>query len=229
MYGIDWEQVIETERDEINRLRGTDAPHNTNQGEDTMARPKNTDIDRWCDQPWNTLTPTQGRHAIKRAFPRISADQLAQIEHVMTDNPSHSINEYANVVNTAVLTKTTAADTTPEPTPDRPLTASSWERGMVLDELPDQVTHAHPIPGQELAAKALANPGRWVIVAVYGAGDGARSVENRRKAAASVARAINRGQRVAFRPAGAYEAQLVEPAAKPGTYLVAVKARETRA
>lgn len=226
MYGIDWEQVIETERDEINRLRGADAPHNTDQGEDLMARPKNTDIDRWRDQPWNTLTPAQRRHAIKRAFPRISAAQLAQIEHVMADNPSHSINEYTAVVNTAVFAKTDAspaADATPEPTP-----ASSWERGMVLDELPDQVTHAHPIPGQELAAKALANPGRWVIVAVYGAIDGERNVENRRKAAASVARAINRGQRVAFRPAGAFEARVVEPAAKPGTYLVAVKAGEAR-
>lgn len=223
MRAIDWEQVIEAEYEEINRLRGIDATHTTNQGEH-MPRPKNTTIDRWTNQPWKTLTTTQGRYAILRAFPNADIDQIKQIERILADNDSRSVADCAHLVST-ILNKPTDTDTTP--TPDRQ--ATSWERGMLLDELPDQVTHDHPIPGKELADKALANPGRWVIVAVYGNDDGERGVENRRKAAASVARAINRGQRVAFRPSGAYEARLVEPAAKPGTYLVAVKARETRA
>lgn len=235
-YHIDWDTYIDSERERIDEMRGTNTDTATNTidtiRERHMARPKNSDIRMWWHTAWGELNVSQ-QHQATALYLREHSEQFAAIAHdvgiLLADNPHRTLVEAVKLVTTMTVTTTASAEPSPAPAadamPDVAALADTtmrdvadWEPGMVVGELPPDVRDGVESEAEHNARVAREHPGRWVLHRVlHGTG------RTTTRAAQSLASSVRNGRpKAAFAPAHAYEARAVNVA--EGLWHVYIKA-----
>lgn len=208
MDGIDWDEWIRSDADNINQLRGMGRADNTTL-EDPMARPKNSDIREWWHTPVRDLTASQRKQALALYIREERVADPQPLMRLLSDNPNLSIAKGGEMLATmAARPDTDDGGATGEPTaPVR------WEPGMLVKELPEDLHHARVVvsDAQKTARAAHEHPGQWVV---YAPSDG----EHARRIALEKVRRVVRAKTSAFAPAASFEAQARE--VEPGRYVV---------
>lgn len=232
---IDWDTYIDSERERIDEMRGTNTDTATNTidtiRERHMARPKNSDIRMWWHTAWGELNVSQ-QHQATALYLREHSEQFAAIAHdvgiLLADNPHRTLVEAVKLVTT--MTDATMTGAEPDGVGHQPDTdvqpvsagagtdVADWEPGMVVGELPPDVRDGVESEAEHNARVAREHPGRWVLHRVlHGTG------RTTTRAAQSLASSVRNGRpKAAFAPAHAYEARAVNVA--EGLWHVYIKA-----
>lgn len=233
MDGIDWDEWIRSDADNINQLRGLRSPQQQTQtqpkrmGEPDMEITEN-ELREMARTPWHDLTANQqrvvlanlcgpgkstARTGLRDALnmnPTRTAMELWQIQHAAGAEPS------ATSASTSVTASTDAPDGGATGEPDAPV---RWEPGMLVTELPEDLYRARVTvsDAQKTADAARAHPGRWVVYSVH-------TGQHARKIALDKCRRVASGRVQAFTPAGVFTARAIE--VEPGTYVVFARTRD---
>ena len=208
MGGIDWDEWIRSDADNINQLRGMGRADNTTL-EDPMARPKNSDIREWWHTPVRDLTASQRKQALALYIREERVADPQPLMRLLSDNPNLSIAKGGEML----ATMEARADTDDGGATGEPAAPVRWEPGMLVKELPEDLHHARVVvsDAQKTARAAHEHPGQWVV---YGVSDGAHA----RRIALEKVRRVVRASTAAFAPAASFEAQARE--VEPGRYVV---------
>lgn len=208
MDGIDWDEWIRSDADNINQLRGMGRADNTTL-EDPMARPKNSDIREWWHTPIRDLTASQRKQALALYIREERVADPQPLMRLLSDNPNLSIAKGGEML----ATMAARPDTDDDGATGAPTTPVRWEPGMLVKELPADLHRARVVisDAQKTARAAHEHPGRWVV---YGVSDG----EHARRIALEKVRRVVRAKTSAFAPAASFEAQARE--VEHGRYVV---------
>lgn len=208
MDGIDWDEWIRSDADNINQLRGMGRADDTTL-EDPMARPKNSDIREWWHTPIRDLTASQRKQALALYIREERLADPQPLMRLLSDNPNLSIAKGGEML----ATMAARPDTDDDGATVAPTAPVRWEPGMLVEKLPEDLHHARVAvsDAQKTADAARAHPGRWVV---YGVSDG----EHARRIALEKVRRVVRAKTSAFAPAASFEAQARE--VEPGRYVV---------
>ncbi len=208
MDGIDWDEWIRSDADNINQLRGMGRADDTTL-EDPMARPKNSDIREWWNTPIRDLTASQRKQALALYIREEKLADPQPLMRLLSDNPNLSIAKGGEML----ATMAARPDTDDGGATGAPTTPVRWEPGMLVDELPQDLHRARVVisDAQKTARAAHEHPGRWVV---YGVSDG----EHARRIALEKVRRVVRAKTSAFAPAASFEAQARE--VEHGRYVV---------
>ena len=208
MDGIDWDEWIRSDADNINQLRGMGRADNTTL-EDPMARPKNSDIREWWHTPIRDLTASQRKQALALYIREERVADTQPLMRLLSDNPNLSIAKGGEML----ATMAARPDTDDDGATGEPAAPVRWEPGMLVDELPEDLHRARVVisDAQKTARAAHEHPGRWVV---YGVSHG----EHARRIALEKVRRVVRAKTSAFAPAASFEAQARE--VEPGRYVV---------
>ncbi len=208
MKGIDWDEWIRYDADNINQLRGMGRADNTTL-EDPMARPKNSDIREWWHTPIRDLTASQRKQAPALYIREERVADPQPLMRLLSDNPNLSIAKGGEML----ATMAARPDTDDDGATGEPAAPVRWEPGMLVKELPADLHRARVVisDAQKTARAAHEHPGRWVV---YGVSDGAHA----RRIALEKVRRVVRAKTSAFAPAASFEAQARE--VEPGRYVV---------
>lgn len=208
MDGIDWDEWIRSDADNINQLRGMGRADNTTL-EDPMARPKNSDIREWWHTPIRDLTASQRKQALALYIREERVADPQPLMRLLSDNPNLSIAKGGEML----ATMAARPDTDDDGATGEPAAPVRWEPGMLVKELPADLHRARVVisDAQKTARAAHEHPGRWVV---YGVSDGAHA----RRIALEKVRRVVRAKTSAFAPAASFEAQARE--VEPGRYVV---------
>ena len=90
MGGIDWDEWIRSDADNINQLRGMGRADSTTL-EVPMARPKNSDIREWWHTPIRDLTASQRKQALALYIREERVADPQPLMRLLSDNPNLSI------------------------------------------------------------------------------------------------------------------------------------------
>lgn len=208
MDGIDWDEWIRSDADNINQLRGMGRADNTTL-QDPMARPKNSDIREWWHTPIRDLTASQRKQALALYIREERVADPQPLMRLLSDNPNLSIAKGGEML----ATMAARPDTDDDGATGEPAAPVRWEPGMLVKELPADLHRARVVisDAQKTARAAHEHPGRWVV---YGVSDGAHA----RRIALEKVRRVVRAKTSAFAPAASFEAQARE--VEPGRYVV---------
>ena len=208
MGGIDWDEWIRSDADNINQLRGMGRADNTTL-EDPMARPKNSDIREWWHTPIRDLTASQRKQALALYIREERVADPQPLMRLLSDNPNLSIAKGGEML----ATMAARPDTDDDGATGEPAAPVRWEPGMLVKELPADLHRARVVvsDAQKTARAAHEHPGQWVV---YGVSDG----EHARRIALEKVRRVVRASTAAFAPAASFEAQARE--VEPGRYVV---------
>lgn len=208
MDGIDWDEWIRSDADNINQLRGMGRADNTTL-EDPMARPKNSDIREWWHTPIRDLTASQRKQALALYIREERVADPQPLMRLLSDKPNLSIAKGGEML----ATMAARPDTDDDGATGEPAAPVRWEPGMLVKELPADLHRARVVisDAQKTARAAHEHPGRWVV---YGVSDGAHA----RRIALEKVRRVVRAKTSAFAPAASFEAQARE--VEPGRYVV---------
>ena len=208
MDGIDWDEWIRSDADNINQLRGMGRADNTTL-EDPMARLKNSDIREWWYTPIRDLTASQRKQALALYIREERVADPQPLMRLLSDNPNLSIAKGGEML----ATMAARPDTDDDGATGEPAAPVRWEPGMLVKELPADLHRARVVvsDAQKTARAAHEHPGRWVV---YGVSDGAHA----RRIALEKVRRVVRAKTSAFAPAASFEAQARE--VEPGRYVV---------
>lgn len=208
MDGIDWDEWIRSDADNINQLRGMGRADNTTL-QDPMARPKNSDIREWWHTPIRDLTASQRKQALALYIREERVADPQPLMRLLSDNPNLSIAKGGEML----ATMAARPDTDDDGATGEPAAPVRWEPGMLVEKLPEDLHHARVVvsDAQKTARAAHEHPGRWVV---YGVSDGAHA----RRIALEKVRRVVRAKTSAFAPAASFEAQARE--VEPGRYVV---------
>lgn len=227
MDGIDWDEWIRSDADNISQLRGLRSPQQQTQtqpkrmGEPDMEITEN-ELREMARTPWHDLTANQQRGVLANLCgpgkstartglrdalnmnPTRTAMELWQIQQAAGAEPS------ATSASTSVTASTDAPGDDATAEPDAPV---RWEPGMLVTELPEDLYRARVTvsDAQKTADAARAHPGRWVVYSVH-------TGQHARKIALDKCRRVASGRVQAFTPAGVFTARAIE--VEPGTYVV---------
>lgn len=223
MDGIDWDEWIRSDADNINQLRGMGRADSTTL-EVPMARPKNSDIREWWHTPIRDLTASQRKQALALYIREDRVADPQPLMRLLSDNPNLSIAKGGEMLatmarpdtvdmvdtdtSTTIGTASAGDDATGEPAaPVR------WEPGMLVKELPEDLHRARVAvsDAQKTADAARTHPGQWVVYSVH-------TGQHARKIALDKCRRVASGRVQAFTPAGVFTARAIE--VEPGTYVV---------
>ena len=208
MDGIDWDEWIRSDADNINQLRGMGRADNTTL-EDPMARPKNSDIREWWHTPIRDLTASQRKQALALYIREERVADPQPLMRLLSDNPNLSIAKGGEML----ATMAARPDTDDDGATGEPAAPVRWEPGMLVKELPADLHRARVVvsAAQKTARAAHEHPGQWVV---YGVSDG----EHARRIALEKVRRVVRAKTSAFAPAASFEAQARE--VEHGRYVV---------
>lgn len=208
MDGIDWDEWIRSDADNINQLRGMGRADDTTL-EDPMARPKNSDIREWWHTPIRDLTASQRKQALALYIREERLADPQPLMRLLSDNPNLSIAKGGEML----ATMAARPDTDDGGATGEPAAPVRWEPGMLVKELPADLHRARVVisDAQKTARAAHEHPGRWVV---YGVSDG----EHARRIALEKVRRVVRAKTSAFAPAASFEAQARE--VEHGRYVV---------
>lgn len=208
MDGIDWDEWIRSDADNINQLRGMGRADDTTL-EDPMARPKNSDIREWWHTPIRDLTASQRKQALALYIREERLADPQPLMRLLSDNPNLSIAKGGEML----ATMAARPDTDDDGATGEPAAPVRWEPGMLVKELPADLHRARVVisDAQKTARAAHEHPGRWVV---YGVSDG----EHARRIALEKVRRVVRAKTSAFAPAASFEAQARE--VEHGRYVV---------
>lgn len=208
MDGIDWDEWIRSDADNINQARGMGRADDTTL-EDPMARPKNSDIREWWHTPIRDLTASQRKQALALYIREERLADPQPLMRLLSDNPNLSIAKGGEML----ATMAARPDTDDDGATVAPTAPVRWEPGMLVEKLPEDLHHARVAvsDAQKTADAARAHPGRWVV---YGVSDGVHA----RRIALEKVRRVVRAKTSAFAPAASFEAQARE--VEPGRYVV---------
>lgn len=214
MDGIDWDEWIRSDADNISQLRGMGRADNTTL-EDPMARPKNSDIREWWHTPIRDLMASQRKQALALYIREERVADPQPLMRLLSDNPNLSIAKGGEVL----ATMAARPDTDDGGATGEPAAPVRWEPGMLVDELPEDLHRARVVisDAQKTADAARAHPGRWVVYSVH-------TGQPARKIALDKCRRVASGRVQAFTPAGVFTARAIE--VEPGTYVVFARTKD---
>lgn len=214
MDGIDWDEWIRSDADNINQLRGMGRADNTTL-EDPMARPKNSDIREWWHTPIRDLTASQRKQALALYIREERVADPQPLMRLLSDNPNLSIAKGGEML----ATMAARADTDDGGATGEPAAPVRWEPGMLVDELPEDLHRARVVisDAQKTASAARAHPGQWVVYSVH-------TGQHARRVALDKCRRVAGGRVQAFTPAGVFTARAIE--VEPGKYVVFARTRD---
>ena len=214
MDGIDWDEWIRSDADNINQLRGMGRADNTTL-EDPMARPKNSDIREWWHTPIRDLTASQRKQALALYIREERVADPQPLMRLLSDNPNLSIAKGGEML----ATMAARPDTDDDGATGAPTAPVRWEPGMLVDELPEDLHRARVVisDAQKTASAAREHPGQWVVYSVH-------TGQHARRVALDKCRRVAGGRVQAFTPAGVFTARAIE--VEPGTYVVFARTRD---
>lgn len=214
MDGIDWDEWIRSDADNINQLRGMGRADNTTL-EDPMARPKNSDIREWWHTPIRDLTASQRKQALALYIREERVADPQPLMRLLSDNPNLSIAKGGEVL----ATMAARPDTDDDNATGEPAVPVRWEPGMLIDELPEDLHRARVVisDAQKTASAAREHPGKWVVYSVH-------TGQHARRVALDKCRRVAGGRVQAFTPAGVFTARAIE--VEPGKYVVFARTRD---
>ena len=214
MDGIDWDEWIRSDADNINQLRGMGRADNTTL-EDPMARPKNSDIREWWHTPIRDLTASQRKQALALYIREERVADPQPLMRLLSDNPNLSIAKGGEVL----ATMAARPDTDDGGATGEPAAPVRWEPGMLVDELPEDLHRARVVisDAQTTASAAREHPGQWVVYSVH-------TGQHARRVALDKCRRVAGGRVQAFTPAGVFTARAIE--VEPGKYVVFARTRD---
>lgn len=208
MDGIDWDEWIRSDADNINQLRGMGRADSTTL-EVPMARPKNSDIREWWHTPIRDLTASQRKQALALYIREERVADPQPLMRLLSDNPNLSIAKGGEML----ATMAARPDAPGDDATGEPAAPVRWEPGMLVKELPEDLYRARVTvsDAQKTADAARTHPGRWVVYSVH-------TGQHARKIALDKCRRVASGRVQAFTPAGVFTARAIE--VEPGTYVV---------
>lgn len=214
MDGIDWDEWIRSDADNINQLRGMGRADDTTL-EDPMARPKNSDIREWWHTPIRDLTASQLKQALALYIREERLADPQPLMRLLSDNPNLSIAKGGEVL----ATMAARPDTDDGGATGEPAAPVRWEPGMLVDELPEDLHRARVVisDAQKTASAAREHPGQWVVYSVH-------TGQHARRVALDKCRRVAGGRVQAFTPAGVFTARAIE--VEPGKYVVFARTRD---
>lgn len=214
MDGIDWDEWIRSDADNINQLRGMGRADNTTL-EDPMARPKNSDIREWWNTPIRDLTASQRKQALALYIREERVADQQPLMRLLSDNPNLSIARGGEVL----ATMAARPDMDDGGATGEPAAPVRWEPGMLVDELPEDLHRARVVisDAQKTASAAREHPGQWVVYSVH-------TGQHARRVALDKCRRVAGGRVQAFTPAGVFTARAIE--VEPGKYVVFARTRD---
>lgn len=223
MGGIDWDEWIRSDADNINQLRGMGRADSTTL-EVPMARPKNSDIREWWHTPIRDLTASQRKQALALYIREERVADPQPLMRLLSDNPNLSIAKGGEMLATMArpdtvdmvdtdMSTTTGTDAAGAGATREPAAPVRWEPGMLVKELPEDLYRARVTvsDAQKTADAARTHPGQWVVYSVH-------TGQHARKIALDKCRRVASGRVQAFTPAGVFTARAIE--VEPGTYVV---------
>lgn len=223
MGGIDWDEWIRSDADNINQLRGMGRADSTTL-EVPMARPKNSDIREWWHTPIRDLTASQRKQALALYIREERVADPQPLMRLLSDNPNLSIAKGGEMLATMArpdtvdmvdtdMSTTTGTDAAGAGATREPAAPVRWEPGMLVKELPEDLHRARVTvsDAQKTADAARTHPGQWVVYSVH-------TGQHARKIALDKCRRVASGRVQAFTPAGVFTARAIE--VEPGTYVV---------
>lgn len=223
MGGIDWDEWIRSDADNINQLRGMGRADSTTL-EVPMARPKNSDIREWWHTPIRDLTASQRKQALALYIREERVADPQPLMRLLSDNPNLSIAKGGEMLATMArpdtvdmvdtdMSTTTGTDAPGAGATREPAAPVRWEPGMLVKELPEDLHRARVTvsDAQKTADAARTHPGQWVVYSVH-------TGQHARKIALDKCRRVASGSVQAFTPAGVFTARAIE--VEPGTYVV---------
>ncbi len=223
MGGIDWDEWIRSDADNINQLRGMGRADSTTL-EVPMARPKNSDIREWWHTPIRDLTASQRKQALALYIREERVADPQPLMRLLSDNPNLSIAKGGEMLATMArpdtvdmvdtdMSTTTGTDAAGAGATREPAAPVRWEPGMLVKELPEDLHRARVAvsDAQKTADAARTHPGQWVVYSVH-------TGQHARKIALDKCRRVASGRVQAFTPAGVFTARAIE--VEPGTYVV---------
>lgn len=234
MGGIDWDEWIRSDADNINQLRGMGRADNTTL-EDPMARPKNSDIREWWHTPIRDLTASQRKQALALYIREERVADPQPLMRLLSDNPNLSIAKGGKMLATMTrpdadgrdrtrpdtdMSTTAGTDTAGAGATVEPAAPVRWEPGMLVEKLPEDLHHARVVvsDAQKTANTARAHPGQWVVYSVH-------TGQHARRVALDKCRRVTGGRVQAFTPAGVFTARAIE--VEPGKYVVFARCHTT--
>lgn len=214
MDGIDWDEWIRADADNINQLRGMGRADDTTL-EDPMARPKNSDIREWWHTPIRDLTASQRKQALALYIREERVADPQPLMRLLSDNPNLSIAKGGEML----ATMAARPDTDDGGATGEPAAPVRWEPGMLVDELPEDLHRARVVisDAQKTASAAREHPGQWVVYSVH-------TGQHARRVALDKCRRVAGGRVQAFTPAGVFTARAIE--VEPGTYVVFARTKD---
>ena len=223
MGGIDWDEWIRSDADNINQLRGMGRADSTTL-EVPMARPKNSDIREWWHTPIRDLKASQRKQALALYIREERVADPQPLMRLLSDNPNLSIAKGGEMLATMArpdtvdmvdtgMSTTTGTDAAGAGATREPAAPVRWEPGMLVKELPEDLHRARVAvsDAQKTADAARTHPGQWVVYSVH-------TGQHARKIALDKCRRVASGRVQAFTPAGVFTARAIE--VEPGTYVV---------
>lgn len=229
MDGIDWDEWIRSDADNINQLRGMGRADSTTL-EVPMARPKNSDIREWWHTPIRDLTASQRKQALALYIREERVADPQPLMRLLSDNPNLSIAKGGEMLSTMArpdtvdmvdtdMSTTIGTASADDDATGEPAAPVCWEPGMLVEKLPEDLHHARVAvsDAQKTASAARAHPGQWVVYSVH-------TGQHARKVALDKCRRVAGGRVQAFTPAGVFTARAIE--VEPGTYVVFVRTKD---
>lgn len=223
MGGIDWDEWIRSDADNINQLRGMGRADSTTL-EVPMARPKNSDIREWWHTPIRDLTASKRKQALALYIREERVAEPQPLMRLLSDNPNLSIAKGGEMLATMArpdtvdmvdtdMSTTTGTDAPGAGATREPAAPVRWEPGMLVKELPEDLHRARVTvsAAQKTADAARTHPGQWVVYSVH-------TGQHARKIALDKCRRVASGSVQAFTPAGVFTARAIE--VEHGTYVV---------
>lgn len=227
MDGIDWDEWIRSDADNINQLHGMSQPRPTQtqpiqrMGEPDMEITEN-ELRAMARTPWHDLTANQQRVVLAHLCGPGKSTARTGLRHALNMNPTRTAMELWEIQQAAGAEPSTGGhqpDTDDDDATGAPATPVRWEPGMLVKELPEDLHHARVAvsDAQKTADAARAHPGQWVVYSVH-------TGQHARKVALDKCRRVAGGRVQAFTPAGAFEARAVE--VEPGKYVVFARTKD---
>lgn len=234
MDGIDWDEWIRSDADNISQLRGLRSPQQQTQtqpkrmGEPDMEITEN-ELREPARTPWHDLTANQQRVVLANLCGPGKSTARTGLRNALNMNPTRTAMELWQIQRAAGAEPSTGGhqpdtdvqpvsagagtDTADNAATGAPTTPVRWEPGMLVDELPEDLYRARVTvsDAQKTADAARAHPGRWVVYSVH-------TGQHARKIALDKCRRVAGGRVQAFTPAGVFTARAIE--VEPGTYVV---------
>lgn len=243
MDGIDWDEWIRSDADNINQLRGMSQPRQqprptqtqpTRMGEPDMEITEN-ELREMARTPWHDLTANQQRVVLAHLCGHGRSKARTALRDALNMNPSRTAMELWQIqqaagaepatgghqpdVDVQPVSAVAGTDTDDDNATGEPAVPVHWEPGMLVDELPEDLHRARVVisDAQKTASAAREHPGKWVVYSVQ-AGQHARRV------ALDKCRRVAGGRVQAFTPAGVFTARAIE--VEPGKYVVFARTRD---